>query len=904
MSVSDVERALKTSHLKGLDLGQASHHLEIHGPNQISMPKSRHPLLQFLDQFQQPLVYILLLAVGVTAALGEWVDASVIFGVVLVNAIIGFIQESRAGKAIEALTRMMHTRALVRRRGRQEMMDAVHLVPGDVVLLQPGDKVPADMRLFHQKNFRVDESPLTGESVPVGKQVQECPEETILAERRCLAFAGTMVTQGMAEGIVVTTGDRTETGRISHLIQQSTEISTPLTQKIAEFSRVLLWAILVLAVVTFGVGLMHGGKWSELFMTGVALAVGAIPEGLPAAVTITLAVGVSRMARSHAIIRKLPAVETLGSTTVICSDKTGTLTENQMTVQRIFAGGRLFQVGGTGYQPEGQIALENGVPVPTPSGEPALMECLKAGLLCNDAQLNRKENRWEIHGDPTEGALLVSAAKAGLVHAEVLEAHPRKDVIPFESDRMYMATLHAHPEPNRRVVYKKGSLERVLHRCSSMLDASGDEVPMDPSSVRAAAEAMAAVGLRVLAFAKATPPSEHESLEDRHVQEGLVFLGLQGMMDPPRPDAAEAVRVCHEAGIQVKMITGDHPITAQVIAGQLGIRGSTASGALPSVTTGEELDKVSEESLPSLAEETPVFARVAPEQKLRLVRALQSRGHIVAMTGDGVNDAPALRQANMGVAMGCSSTEVAKGAADMILLDDRFSTIKAAVEEGRGIFDNLTKFIVWTIPTNAAEALILLTAVVLGTALPIQPVQILWINMATALFLGLMLVFEPREPGLMKRVPRDPAAPILTFPLYMRTGLVTLLALIGAFGLFLLERRVLGSGIERAQTVVMNVVVLIETAYLFNCRSLLQSPFSIGFFKNRFVIAGSIGMVLAQLCMTHVPLMNRLFHTAPLDLEAWVRVGLVALSVGLVVELEKKLRLRFNPSQPRSIATR
>jgi len=856
------------------------------GLNRITARRGTPAWLKFLQQFNQPLVYILIAAVGVTAFLGEWVDSSVIFGVVLINAIVGFLQEAKAEKAIAALASMVATETTVRRDRQQQRVHSEQLVPGDVVLLQPGDRVPADLRLFQVKSLQVDESALTGESVPVHKHSDALALDTVLADRKNLAFTGTLVTAGQAEGVVWATGDHTETGHIATLISEAVDLSTPLTKKIAHLSKLLLWVILALAAATFAIGVARGEKAADMFMAAVALAVGAIPEGLPAAVTIVLAIGVARMAKRRAIIRKLPAVETLGSTTVICSDKTGTLTENQMTVREIFTGGKLFEVTGAGYEPKGEIQVD-GARVNVPE-HPALAECLRAGVLCNDAQLVRAEGSpIKVQGDPTEAAMLVAGEKGGLLHAETHKESPRVDVIPFESEHMFRATLHDTQEG--RVIYKVGAVERLLDRCADALNERGEPVPIDKAAVHQAVEAQAARGLRVLALVRRQVDANQSKLEHSHVAEGLTFLGLQGMIDPPRPEAIKAVRKCQEAGIAVKMITGDHLLTARAIAGQIGLKGREEEGKLVALS-GHELEKVSDEQLPEVAEHTAVFARVAPEQKLRLVRALQSRGHVVAMTGDGVNDAPALKQADIGVAMGITGTDVAKGAADMILTDDNFASIEAAVEEGRGVFDNLTKFIVWTLPTNAGEAMILLTAILFGTTLPVLPVQLLWVNMMTSILLGLMLAFEPKERGLMQRPPRDPQRPLLTLVLAMRIGLVSLVMLAGAFWLFFHEMNLAGGTVDAARTAVINVIVVVEIAYLFNCRSLSHSFFSTNVLSNRWAIAGSLAMLAAQLLLTYTPVMNKLFHTAPISAESWLRIVGVAAVAFTIVEIEKWLR--------------
>jgi Ca2+-transporting ATPase len=885
LEAAEATRRLDSDLRHGLSPEEAGNRLKRFGPNVVSSRGGTPAWKRFLLQFHQPLVYILLAAVGVTAALAEWVDSGVIFGVVLVNAIIGFIQESRAERAIEALSRMVTTQAVVRRGGRKLRVPSSELVPGDVVLLQSGDRVPADLRLFDVHNLHCDESALTGESLPVAKHTDPLDHDIALADRRNQAYAGTLVTAGQAEGLVWATGDRTETGRIAWLIAEAVEISTPLTRKIAQFSKLLLWVILGLAALTFAVGVARGQSAVDMFMAAVALAVGAIPEGLPAAVTIVLAIGVSRMADRRAIIRKLPAVETLGSTTVICSDKTGTLTENQMTVLAIRAGGRSYEVTGGGYDPEGEIRFEGRAI--DPGEHPALLECLRAGLLCNDSQLVFEDARHQVQGDPTEAALLVSAAKAGLVHAETIEEAPLLDMIPFESEHMFRATLHGGGDGTRRVIYKVGAVERLLERCDEALGPDGRGAPLDRDAIRREVERMAADGLRVLAFARLHAPPTQDGLAHEHVRGGLTFLGLQAMIDPPRREAIEAVDRCRRAGIAVKMITGDHAVTAGVIARRVGLAGE---GGKIDVLTGRELEDVPGEDLPRVADDTEVFARVAPEQKLRLVQALQSRGHVVAMTGDGVNDAPALKQADIGVAMGVGGTDVAKGAADMVLTDDNFASIEAAVEEGRGIFDNLTKFIVWTLPTNLGEGGIILVSILLGLTLPVLPVQVLWVNMTTALLLGLMLVFEPRERGLMDRPPRDPSRPLLTFPLIMRTGLISLIIVAGGLWLFDNRIKLSGNTAPEARTAVVNTIVLVETAYLFSCRSLGRSLFSIGLFTNRLALLGAGTMILLQGLFTYAPVMNRLFHTTPLEAEAWMRILGVALFSFVAVEAEKWIR--------------
>jgi Ca2+-transporting ATPase len=881
-SLDTLTKGLQIDVQQGLTDIQAEQRLKQHGLNRLTPQRGKSPLRLLFEQVNQPLVYILLIAAAITGFLEEWVDSSVIFGVVLVNTIIGFIQESNALKAIDALSRVLTVKATVLRNGQRRSISANELTVGDVVFLQSGDKVPADLRLLQIRELQIDESALTGESVPVEKKLATLSEDTLLADRFNMAYSSTLVTYGSGAGVVVEVGDHTEIGRINSLLSSTIELETPLTIKIAQFSKLLLWVILGLAAVTFLIGVWRGQSLLDMFMASVALAVGAIPEGLPAALTITLAIGVSRMAKRNAIIRKLPAVETLGSTTVICSDKTGTLTQNQMTVQSLYAGGEFFDITGSGYTPDGDIGL-NGKTI-VQQHFPALMECMKAGLLCNDARLIAEPNSWRIEGDPTEGALLVAAHKAGLHQASVCTAHPRLDAIPFESQYQFMATLHHNLAIDSRHVYLKGSLESILERCDKAFDPQMQLTALDKALMHQQAERLAAQGLRVLAFALGD--HDYDDVNHDQVKGGFIFLGFQAMIDPPRPEAISSIAACYRAGIQVKMITGDHPVTALAIAKQLGMQ------HVERVVTGAELQATHETQYPQLVEKCAVYARIAPEQKLQLVQALQANGHIVAMTGDGVNDAPALRQANIGVAMGLGGTEVAKEAAAMVLTDDLFSTIAAAVEEGRGVFDNLIKFIVWTLPTNGGEGLVISAAIFANVALPITPVQILWINMSTAVLLGLMLAFEPKEPNLMSRKPRDPQQPILNGVLIFRICLVSTLMLMGAFGLFEWELA-RGESLASARTVAANVFVFCEMFYLFNCRSLEYSMFHVGVFSNLWVIVGALTMTLLQLLFTYWPPMQKLFGTAAFSSGEWLLILGVATSVYLIVGLEKLMRRRL-----------
>ncbi len=872
----------------GLDSDEAARRLERHGPNVLPRVERRGALLRLLLQFHHPLIYVLLIAAAVTYAIGEPVDASVILGVVVANAAVGFVHEARAERALDVLSAMLTVDAHVVRDGARRRVAARELVPGDVVLVEPGDKVGADVRLVEVAELHVDESALTGESVPVAKAQVVLAPETVLGDRANMIFSGTLVTAGHGTGVVVETGADTELGLIHRLLGDTTDLATPLTRKLARFSRMLTIVILGLAAVTFAVGSARGESASEMLVAAVALAVGAIPEGLPAAVTIALAIGVSRMARRHAIIRRLPAVETLGSTTVICTDKTGTLTQNAMTVQAVLAGGRRYAVAGGGYAPDGEITAE-GQPVVV-ADDPALSACLYAGLLCGDGDIRISEGAWEPVGDPMEAALVVAARKGGLDRSAALRAQPREAALPFESERRFMATVHRGPD-GARMLYVKGAVEQVLAMCDSQLGGAGEPEPLDGLPALEAAEEFGGRGQRVLALAGRRLARGEEMDLERPC--GVTFLGLQALADPPRPEAIAAVRACRDAGVAVKMITGDHAATATAIAAQVGLTGDGA----PRVVTGAELADCPDERLGALAASTEIFARATAEQKLRLVEALQARGEIVAMTGDGVNDAPALSQADIGIAMGLGGTEVAREAADIVLADDNFASIEAAVEGGRHTFDNLKKFIVWTLPTNLGEGLLILTAIVAGATLPILPVQILWINTTTAVLLGLTLAFERAEPGIMARPARRPSEPLLTLDVIARIGLVSLLLLTAAFWLFEHE---LGRGmpVAEARTAAVNVFVAVELFYLFSCRSLTGHAADLGVLSNRWLLAGAALMVALQIALTYSPVMNRLFGTAPIDAGTWLRILGAAAITWAIVEAEKAIRRRRPQRRP------
>ncbi|MFP3982565.1 MAG: cation-transporting P-type ATPase [Desulfurivibrionaceae bacterium] len=876
----EVEKVLAAvnSGRAGLTGAEAASRLAQFGPNRLSPPKKRGPFARFIVQFHNVLIYVLLGAGVVTSLLGHWLDAGVIFGVVVINALIGFIQEGKAESALEAIRNMLSQYALVLRDGEKVILPTEDLVPGDLVFLQSGDKVPADLRLIETKELRLDESPLTGESLSVEKNIFPVAENATIGDRKCMAYSGTLVNFGQGMGLVVETGDRTEIGRINMLLTTVKPLTTRLLLQISRFGQLLTISILGLALVTFGFGvLVRNYGISEMFLAVVGLAVAAIPEGLPAIITITLAIGVQAMARRNAIIRRLPAVETLGSVTVICSDKTGTLTRNEMTTQTVACADFLFEVSGSGYDPHGAYSLD-GKEVQV-ADYPILMEIARAGLLCNDSRLREIEGQWGIQGDPTEGALIVSARKAGLDPVLENERFPRTDVIPFESEHRFMATLH-HDHAGHGFIYVKGAPERILEMCSRQLS-HGEDRPLDTDYWYEWIEQIAGSGQRLLAIASRPADQDQKQLDFTNVQAGLTFLGLFGIIDPPRPEAIEAVKTCRAAGIRVKMITGDHAVTARSIGVKMGI------GDGIKAVTGTEVDTLSDEQLKSRVQDTDVFARVSPEHKLRLVQSLQAKGEVVAMTGDGVNDAPALKRAEVGIAMGIKGTEVAKEASEMVLADDNFASIAHAVEQGRTVYDNIKKSIMFILPSNGGEAGIIIAAILSGSMLPITPVQILWINMITAVTLALTLAFEPAEKGVMKRQPRDPREPLMSPFLIWRILFVSLIIIMGTFSLFLWNR-LQEMPIEVARTVAVNTLVLFEVFYLFNVRYIKETAFNRrDMFTNRTVYMSVAGVIMAQLLFTYAGPFQLLFDSAPLNLADWTRIIAVALSVFVLVELEK-----------------
>lgn len=875
LPVGELIKKLGTDQDAGLRAEEVSARLTKFGPNRLPTAGKRSPLTRFLMQINNVLIYVLLGAGVGKILLGEWLDASVILGVVIINALLGFVQEGKAEKALDSIRNMLSSEAMAVRDGKTRMVSAEELVPGDVVLLQSGDKIPGDIRLCEVKNLRVEEAPLTGESVPVDKIEDPVDDKAQIGDRKSMAYSGTLVVSGRAKGIVVATGGNTELGHINQMLSGVKTMETPLLRQIERFGKILTIIILIVCAITFAYGrLFLDIGFVDMFKATVGVAVSAIPEGLPAIVTITLAIGVQRMAARHAIIRRLPAVETLGSVSRICSDKTGTLTRNEMVVSAVAIADASYEVTGEGYSPRGEI-LKDGTPA---AKNPVLEAMARASVLCNESSIHEEDGAWKLTGDPTEGALLPFAAKVGLSAETEIATLPRTNMIPFESEHKFMATLHDS------LLFVKGAPDVVINYCNRQELSNGIQAPLDREFWSKKNEEIASKGQRVLALARLTDAKIDEAtFHAEGLTKELVLLGLVGIIDPPRDEAIAAVKECHQGGIRVTMITGDHAVTGASIAKMLGI------GDGKSYVTGSQIEEIDDDALEAKCRRIDVFARTSPEHKLRLVRAMQASGQVVSMTGDGVNDAPALKQADVGVAMGIKGTEVSKEAAEMVLADDNFASITAAVREGRTVYNNIEKAILFMLPTNGGQALTILAAIFLGLVLPITPPQILWINMVTSVTLALAISFEPHERDVMGRPPRIANQPLLNRFGIWRIAFISLLLLVFTFGTFYwLSHH--GVPIEIARTAAVNAMILGQVFYLVNSRFLFESSLSIrALVGNPLVPAAIGGVVLLQALFTYAPFMHHIFGSENLPLWIWKWLLLGGVVFFIVVELEKVL---------------
>jgi len=861
----------------GLSSSVAADRLRQHGLNRLPEPHRRGPFKRFLQQFHNVLIYVLLAAALLTGLLGHLIDTFVILAVVLVNTVLGFIQEGKAERAIAAIREMLSPTATVLRDGERCVIPGEELVPGDIVLLEAGDRVPADLRLIKAHGLAAQEAILTGESVPVDKDLQAVAADAALGDRRCMLFSGTLISAGQGRGVVTATGSDTEIGRISHLLADVETLTTPLVRQMAVFSRWLTMCILALAglIMAYG-GLIRQMPFEELFVAVVSLSVAAIPEGLPAVLTVVLAIGVQTMARRNAIVRRLPSIETLGSVSVICSDKTGTLTCNEMMVASVQVNDQCITVKGEGYSPEGELDPDSRSEVL----KPALETVARVALLCNDAELIQKDGNWEVQGDPMEGALLAFAARVGLHGEKEHQQWQRIDTIAFDASHRFMATLNEHEE-HGVVALVKGAPERILDMCQDQSASGGKTGTLDREQWESRTRDIAERGQRVLALAMRRMPEGCESLSEDDVEGELTLLGLVGLIDPPRPEAVDAVADCQQAGIRVKMITGDHAGTAAAIAREIGLEHPD------NVLTGADLDAMDDEALNDVVMDTDVFARTSPEHKLRLVKALQARGLVVAMTGDGVNDAPALKRADAGIAMGRKGTEAAREASELVLADDNFASIAAAVSAGRTVYDNLKKVITFLLPINGGESLSLIIAILLGLTLPISPVQILWVNMVSSVLLALTLAFEPPETQVMQRPPRPAGAPIVTRLIIWRILFVSLVFTLGVFGQFLLAQAQ-GLSVEMARTMTVNTLVVMEIFYLFSVRYTYGSSLTLQGLKGTPAVLMAIaGVTLLQLIFTYTPFMHTLFGTTPLSLQQGMQIVAFGVVVLMILETEK-----------------
>ncbi|WP_143731972.1 cation-transporting P-type ATPase [Microbulbifer sp. GL-2] len=870
----------------GISESEALTRLKTHGPNCLATPPRHGLLRRFFAHFNNILIYVLLGAALITALLQHWVDTVVILAVVVVNAIIGFVQEGKAEKAMDAIRHMLAPRAAVLRGNQRITVESEKLVPGDIVLLEAGDKVPADLRLLKTHGLQIQEAILTGESLAVEKQTDPVNANIALGDRSCLAYSGTTVTSGQGMGVVVATGADTEIGRISGMIDKVETLTTPLVEQMGTFARWLAIFILAVAalIFVFGLFVLHR-DFSELFMAVVGLSVAAIPAGLPAVLTITLAVGVQAMARRSAIVRRLPAIETLGSVSVICTDKTGTLTRNEMSVTSVIMYQRRYVVESDGYEPQGEVSLENS-PVPV-SNYPPLLELARVAALCNDAALRKHEGIWSVEGDPMEGALLAFSAKAGLEDGEARRQWTRTDIIPFDSAHKFMATLD-HDHENHALIAVKGAPEQILAMCKNCRTTEGNTAPLDEAHWRELVNELAAQGQRVLALATKPVKPEHTVLEQTDLESALIFLGLVGFIDPPRQEAIAAVAECRGAGIRVKMITGDHSATAKAIGQQIGLQN------IENALTGVDIDNLDDTTLGTEVLDVDIFARTSPEHKLRLVTVLQAHGMTVAMTGDGVNDAPALKRAEVGIAMGGKGSEAAKEAAEMVLADDNFASIDAAIREGRTVYDNIKKVISWTLPTNAGESSTIIVALMFGMVLPITPIQILWVNLITAVTLGIALAFEPTEENTMRRSPRPRNQPLLTGVLIWHIALVSILFLCGVFGIYTyaIDQQY---SVNLARTMAMNTLVVMEIFHLFFIRNMYGTSLTWRAVCGTRVIWLAVIMVTAgQFAITYLPPLQSVFVTEAVSLRDGVLIVGIGIALFAIIEVEKQIRIRLS----------
>lgn len=869
--------------LAGLSQAEAEARLENHGPNRLPQENKRSAIVRFILQFKNVLIYVLIGSAIVTGFLKHYVDMLVILAVVVTNAIIGFVQEGNAEKAMDAIRKMLAPHANVLRDGVRCSVEGETLVPGDIVLLEAGDKVPADMRLTSTHGLFIQEAILTGESVPVEKSSEAVAVDATLGDRSSMAFSSTLVSSGQGKGVVVATGSASEIGRVSGLLSSVGVLTTPLVEQMGLFAKWLTILILLVAAILLVYGYFVGHhEFTEMFMAVVGLSVAAIPEGLPAVLTITLAIGVQAMAKRNAIVRRLPAIETLGAVSVICTDKTGTLTLNEMMVVSALTSSDFYTLDGAGYEPSGSVRLRD-IAIDVDE-HPILKALARASAQCNDAALKEHDGIWRAEGDPMEGALLTFSGKTGMEIFKQIETWTRTDTIPFDSKHRFMATLN-HDHEHNAFIFVKGAPERIISMCSDQATAEGGTEALNPTYWHEGADRIADLGQRVLAIAIRTVDTEHTVLERSDVESTLTLLGMVGMIDPPRKEAVEAVRMCRDAGIRVKMITGDHAKTAAAIGRQIALQNSDT------VLTGPALDKMSDGELRQSILNCDIFARTSPEHKLRLVMALQSHGMIVAMTGDGVNDAPALKRADAGIAMGRKGSEAAKEAADLVLADDNFASIAAAVREGRTVYDNIKKVISWTLPTSTGEAVTIAVALLLGMTLPVTPIQILWVNLITAVTLGMALAFEPTEENTMQRPPRARNESLIGGELAWHIVLVGALFICGVFGIYnyATDR---GYSIELARTMALNTLVVMEIFHLFFIRNIYGTSLTWKAIRGTKVVwTVVIIIIVAQFAMTYLPLLQGVFATQSIPFMDGVLIIGIGAALFAIIEIEKQIRL-------------